>query len=216
MKGVGHCIDNVLQSDKSGFITYIFYYGEINMKVKIKHQLFLFGASAIMAVMSSSAFAASTTGTQTFTADITNNTCVISNKDIAHDFGEIQKPSVVAAADWGAIKKYDDVISVSNCPGSVTKTNVAFFYNQVQGMGIYGWVDNAGTAKGLGVKLLKDRTTGAGFAPGSSGYDFTLTNGAVDIPIGIDVARVARSLVADADVTSGTGDFRVAMVFTMA
>lgn len=25
MKGVGHCIDNVLQSDKSDFITYIFY-----------------------------------------------------------------------------------------------------------------------------------------------------------------------------------------------
>ncbi|EAW1657875.1 type 1 fimbrial protein [Salmonella enterica] len=185
------------------------------MKVKIKHQLFLFGVSAIMAVMSSSAFAVTTTGTQTFTAEIANNTCVISNKDIAHDFGEIQKSSVVSAADWGVLKKYDDVISVSNCPGSITAANIAFMYNEVHDMGQYGWVGNAGTAKGVGVKLLKDRTNGAGFAPGASGYDFTLTNGAVDVPLGIDVARVARGLVADADVTSGTGDFRVALVFTL-
>ncbi|ELW6661204.1 type 1 fimbrial protein [Salmonella enterica] len=60
--------------------------------MKIKNRLFLLGAA--MAVMSSSAFA-DTTGTQTFTASVTANTCTID--DVNHTFNvSVERGSIGA------------------------------------------------------------------------------------------------------------------------
>lgn len=182
------------------------------MNMKIKNRLFVLGAA--MAVMSSSAFAV-TTGTQTFTAKIDNSTCVITGADITHDFGSIMKKDLLAKGDWGVIKSFDNKISVTGCPSNNTAVNVALSYAEVPGMGQYGWVNNSGTAKGLGVKLVRVRQNGYGYAPGASGYDFPLTNEAVDVPVGIDIARVARSIVPDADVADGTAKFNAIFTITV-
>ncbi|EJS9776619.1 type 1 fimbrial protein [Salmonella enterica] len=170
--------------------------------MKIKNRLFLLGAA--MAVMSSSVFA-DTTGTQTFTANVTANTCVISGENIAHDLGDISKQALLSLGDWSALRVYDDAISVSGCPTTFNTVNIAMDYKALPDWGVYGWMDNSGTAKGVALKLIKGE--GIGFAPGPNGYDYPLTSGGAVIPVTAQVARVAKSVVSDADVTSGTVNF---------
>ncbi|EKE1576134.1 type 1 fimbrial protein, partial [Salmonella enterica] len=163
-------------------------------------------------VMSSSAFA-DTTGTQTFTANVTANTCVISGENIAHDLGDISKQTLLSLGDWSTIQAYDEAISVSGCPTTFNTANIAFDYKALPDWGIYGWMDNTGTAKGIALKLVRGQ--GAGFAPGSTGYDYPLTSGGVVIPVTAQVARVAKSVVSDADVTNGTVNFTSTITISM-
>ncbi|EAM2795121.1 type 1 fimbrial protein [Salmonella enterica subsp. enterica serovar Bareilly] len=167
-------------------------------------------------MLTSTSVLADTQGTQTFTANINESTCVITGYDINHDFGEITKQDLLAKGDWVSLKTYsEDKISVTGCSAGDTAVNVSTMYDEVPGMGMYGWVNNKGTAKGLGVKLIRDEASGDGFGLGGVGYDFPLVNGAVEIPVGIELARVAKSIVPDADVAVGTAKFNATIAVTV-
>ncbi|WP_205007999.1 hypothetical protein, partial [Salmonella enterica] len=91
---------------------------------------------------SSSAFA-DTTGTQTFTANVTANTCTITGLNQTIDLGTVN----TTAISTDLVKFTDYSVSVAGCPDSVsnlvTKLNAA-------DMNIYGAIPNAGSAgKGL-------------------------------------------------------------------
>ncbi|EHM9717037.1 hypothetical protein KF397_005097, partial [Salmonella enterica subsp. enterica serovar Oranienburg] len=141
-------------------------------------------------------------------------TCVISGENITHDLGNISKQALLSQGDWSALQQYDDTISVSGCPTTFNTVNIAFDYKALPGWGIYGWVDNTGTAKGVALKLLRGQG-GGGFAPGSNGFDYPLTSGGVVIPVTAQVARVAKSVVSDADVTSGTVNFTTTITISV-
>ncbi|EBN1929226.1 type 1 fimbrial protein [Salmonella enterica] len=108
--------------------------------MKIKNCLFLLGAA--MAVMSSSAFA-DTTGTQTFTANVTADTCTIANLNQAFDVGTILK----ADTDLKNGKKYHQAyFDITGCDASVTKAVMIPTFDQVPNAEIYGYAKNKGTA----------------------------------------------------------------------
>ncbi|EDJ3201365.1 hypothetical protein CEH73_25580 [Salmonella enterica subsp. enterica serovar Poona] len=81
----------------------------------MKNRLFLLGAA--MAVMSSSAFA-DMMGTQTFTANVSANTCVINNLNQVIDVGTVLKndPALKNVSERAVA-----VFKVTGCDASVTK-----------------------------------------------------------------------------------------------
>ncbi|EJX2286689.1 hypothetical protein ODX25_004940 [Salmonella enterica] len=108
--------------------------------MKIKNRLFLLGAA--MAVMSSSAFA-DTTGTQTFTATVTADTCTIANLNQTFDVGSILK----ADTDLKNGKKYHQAyFDITGCDASVTKAVMIPTFDQVKGSETWGFALNKGTA----------------------------------------------------------------------
>ncbi|EAQ1076855.1 type 1 fimbrial protein [Salmonella enterica] len=108
--------------------------------MKKTKRLFLLGA--IMAVMSSSAFA-DTTGTQTFKANIVANTCTIANLNQTFDLGAILKDD--ASLKNG--KTYHQAhFDITGCDASVTKAVMIPTFDQVKGSESYGFAQNKGTA----------------------------------------------------------------------
>ncbi|EIB0876278.1 type 1 fimbrial protein [Salmonella enterica] len=150
--------------------------------MKIKNCLFLLGAA--MAVMSSSAFA-DTMGTQTFTANIVANTCVVSGLDITLPMGDILASTLKSAKTWGVVGEKHHSFNVSNCPQNITKVDVTPTY--VLG----AQKDDIKLDHDLGVNayLALPGTTGAltGDDLWETGVkkEFTLTNGGyqIDIPV---------------------------------
>ncbi|HBJ6378808.1 TPA: hypothetical protein LC260_004917 [Salmonella enterica subsp. enterica serovar Eastbourne] len=108
--------------------------------MKIKNRLFLLGAA--MAVMSSSAFAA-TTGTQTFTANVTADTCTIANLNQAFDVGSLLKSD----SELKNGKKYHQAyFDITGCDASVTKVVMTPTFDQISKAESYGYAQNKGTA----------------------------------------------------------------------
>ncbi|EAT7031745.1 type 1 fimbrial protein [Salmonella enterica] len=176
--------------------------------MKIKNYLFLLGTA--MAVMSSSAFA-DTTGTQTFTANVTANTCTIANLQQHVDLGSVQKadyevPGWQSPASSPVVRVSFDV---TGCGNNVTKVNVTPTFNsdaQVTRM-----VANSGTA--TGVYFDTGKVANNNFDPKrlwSPGIprEFTLTNGAVQVPV-----TGVLSSGSTGDTTTGTLDFRMTFAF---
>ncbi|EHD2989844.1 type 1 fimbrial protein, partial [Salmonella enterica] len=165
--------------------------------MKIKNRLFLLGAA--MAVMSSSAFA-DTVGTQTFTANVTVDTCTIANLNQARDLGNLLKSHFMASA-WSASSVYKNEFNVTNCPTTFTKVKVVPTYTANKQ---YAWVvDNAGTAKGV---HLNTQTTSSGSGRWENGKEkeFTLNNGDAVIPVNFKIERNNNDTVTD-----GTLDFQM-------
>ncbi|EGK6862597.1 hypothetical protein IO679_004728 [Salmonella enterica subsp. enterica serovar Glostrup] len=180
----------------------------------MKKEFILAGMIVVGVSLVSTSALADTQGTQTFTANISSSTCVITGLNINHDFGSITKQELLAKSDWGEIKHYSDKLSVTGCPASDTTVNIAASYDALPNMGVYGWANNHGSAKGLTVKFFRGDVANP-LAPGSNGYDYPLVNGAVDIPIEMSIARVARSITPDADVAAGTVAFDATINVTM-
>ncbi|ECC7613533.1 type 1 fimbrial protein [Salmonella enterica] len=151
--------------------------------MKIKNRLFLL--STVMAVMSSSAFA-NTTGTQTFRANITANTCVVSGLNVTLSMGNILLSALESAPTWQVMAEKHHSFDISNCPQNITKVSITPTYS-------------AGTQSN---NILLNRNLGVNAylaVPGTSGSslpatsvwasgvkkEFTLTKGGykVDIPM---------------------------------
>ncbi|EEE9875669.1 hypothetical protein DI122_18785 [Salmonella enterica] len=169
--------------------------------MKIKNRLFLLGAA--MAVMSSSAFA-DTTGTQTFTANVTADTCTIANLNQARDLGNLLKSHFMASS-WSASSVYKNEFDVTNCPTTFTKVKVVPTYTASKQ---YAWVvENAGTAKGV---HLNTQTISSDLNKWENGKEkeFTLNNGDAVIPVNFKIERNNSDAVTD-----GTLDFQMTFAF---
>ncbi|EBN1929228.1 type 1 fimbrial protein [Salmonella enterica] len=126
--------------------------------MKIKNCLFLLGAA--MAVMSSSAFA-DTTGTQTFTANVTADTCTVDNLAITKNLATYTRAEIKNAGHDGKVLPggFSHEFKVTNCPASVSNMAVTLTYNVArQGKPA---LDTVGTGKGVALWLYQG-TTGWG------------------------------------------------------
>ncbi|EBN7715305.1 type 1 fimbrial protein, partial [Salmonella enterica] len=107
----------------------------------VKH-LFLLGTA--MAVMSSSAFA-DTTGTQTFTANVTANTCTIANLNQVVNLGDVNKTEFKGIT--GSLYHFalghgvNTTFEVTGCPATITTVEATPMFT---GNDMY--VKNAGTS----------------------------------------------------------------------
>ncbi|SUF49679.1 P pilus assembly protein, pilin FimA [Salmonella enterica] len=169
--------------------------------MKIKNRLFLLGAA--MAVMSSSAFA-DTTGTQTFTANVTANTCTID--DVNHTFNVLVERRSISTLQ---ILDHHD-FNVSGCPASVNNVNVVFAYDSNGGADPYIYLKNHGTASGKAqFQINADGTEKKVYKPGVS-KSFPVTGGAGKVPVYLTVNGSGYS---NAGVTSGTVDMSASITF---
>ncbi|WP_080179148.1 fimbrial protein [Salmonella enterica] len=172
--------------------------------MKIKNRLFLLGAA--MAVMSSSAFAA-TNGTQTFTANVTANTCTID--DVNHTFNvSVEKGSISALQ---VLDHHD--FKVSGCPASVNNVNVVFTYDSVGGAFPYIYLKNHGTASDKAqFQINTDGAEKNVYRPGVS-KSFPVTGGTGVVPVYLTVNGSGYS---NDGVTSGTVDMNASITFDFA
>ncbi|EDU8805693.1 type 1 fimbrial protein [Salmonella enterica subsp. enterica] len=152
--------------------------------MKIKNRLFVLGAA--MAVMSSSAFAA-TTGTQTFTAKVTADTCTIANLNQAIDLGTINKAEFakITGSNWQFALGHgvDTTFEVTGCPATITTVKATPTFS-----GSDSYVDNAGTSTNtvLHMGRKKDGTQLPANDIWNQGVerDFTVSNaGSASIPV---------------------------------
>ncbi|EFS5969508.1 type 1 fimbrial protein, partial [Salmonella enterica] len=170
--------------------------------MKIKNCLFLLGTA--MAVMSSSAFA-DTTGTQTFTANVTANTCTIANLNQAVDLGNVLKADYVGLGNWHAPANPSLVsvnFDVTGCGNNITTVNVTPAFTAES---YIRFVKNTGTAAGIafdtGKKSDADYDEKRIWENGKT-KSFTLTNGGVQVPV---IGALSKNAQA---VTAGTLDFQ--------
>ncbi|ENZ2157744.1 fimbrial protein [Salmonella enterica] len=180
--------------------------------MKNTKRLFLLGA--VMAVMSSSAFA-DTTGTQTFTANIVANTCTIANLQQNVDLGNIQKADYEKLTGWQSPASSPVIkvnFDVTGCGNGVTKVKVTPTFTGDSS--VPRMVVNSGTAKDIYVDTAKlsntDFDSKRAWNSGTT-KEFTLTNGAVQIPV-----TGVLSSGAAAGITAGTLDFRMSFTFDFA
>ncbi|EBI2791681.1 type 1 fimbrial protein, partial [Salmonella enterica] len=171
------------------------------------NRLFLLGAA--MAVMSSSAFA-DTTGTQTFTANITANTCTVDNLNKTVDLGTIHFSDLVNQGNGHYTKGIgvNEIFKVTNCPNALTKVQVVPTFNAGPGDDM---VKNTGTASNMYIWFNK---TFDGTAPAAANVwhngkarEFNLTAGGADIPVN------GLLLQATNDKNPGTLDFQMTFAF---
>ncbi|EJT7259158.1 type 1 fimbrial protein [Salmonella enterica] len=146
------------------------------------------------------------TGNLSFLGAVSNGTCVVSGHNIAHDLGDISFDDVSAAQEWQRFTIYDDNFHVTGCPSSVTKVKIKPTATALSGgWGTWGWVANAGTAKGVALHIA---------GPGgnwdlSSTRTVSITKGGVTvIPV---KHEIARSIEKKPDV--GTLDFKIQYSF---
>ncbi|EDP9049313.1 type 1 fimbrial protein [Salmonella enterica subsp. enterica] len=173
------------------------------MNMKIKNRLFLLITA--MAVMSSSAFAA-TTATQTFTANVTAGTCTIAKLDQTFDLGLLNKAELTTK-DWAipsdgrgfVVTSFD----VTGCPNATTKVKVTPSFSPDS---TYDYlVLNKGTARGI--HFSTNYGSGKQWHNNQS-REFTLTNGAVQVPFTGSAERSKSNAV-----STGTLDFQLAFTF---
>ncbi|EBA6266164.1 type 1 fimbrial protein [Salmonella enterica] len=179
----------------------------------VKH-LFLLGTA--MAVMSSSAFA-DITGTQTFTANVTANTCTIANLQQHVDLGNVQKAIFAGFPIWRAPNQTPVEVNfdVTGCGNNVTEVNVTPTFNG--DARVARMVVNTGTAKNIVFDTAKlhdtDYSVDRQWISGTT-KKFTLTNGAVRVPV-----TGVLSVGGDGDgdtITTGTLDFQMTFAFDFA
>ncbi|EBP4106311.1 hypothetical protein Z708_25200 [Salmonella enterica subsp. enterica] len=163
-----------------------------------------------MAVMSSSAFA-DTTGTQTFTANVTADTCTIANLNQAVDLGNVLRADYAGLGAWNAPANVALVsvnFDVTGCGNNITTVNVTPTFTAESTLARF--VKNAGTAAGIAFDTAKlsntDFDKNRGWENGVT-KAFTLTNGAVQVPV---VGVLSKNGQA---VTAGTLDFQMTFAF---
>ncbi|EMH5079107.1 type 1 fimbrial protein [Salmonella enterica] len=152
--------------------------------MKIKNCLFLLGAA--MAVMSSSAFA-DTTGTQTFTANVTANTCAITGLDEVVQFPNFTRQQVKAAGHDDKIigSGITHTFNVSGCPTTTTEMTMQLDYTQAAAPSNKPVPALTGAGKGVALWLYKT-ATGANYFMSGDKVTYPVTNGAASSLIRID------------------------------
>ncbi|EDW6923711.1 type 1 fimbrial protein [Salmonella enterica] len=178
--------------------------------MKIKNCLFLLGTA--MAVMSSSAFA-DVAGTQTFTANVTADTCTIANLNQAVDLGNVLKAEYAGLSDWNVPANVALVsvnFDVTGCGNNITTVNVTPTFNAESGSTYARFVKNAGTAAGIAFDTAKLSNTDFDknrIWENGVTKAFTLTNGAVQVPVTGTLSKNSQA------VTAGTLDFQMTFAF---
>lgn len=146
--------------------------------MKIKNCLFLVGTA--MAVMSSSAFA-DRTGTQTFTANVTADTCTIDNLAVTENLGDYTRAEIKKAGHDRAILpgSFSHEFNVTNCPASVSSMAVTLTYNQLAAAPNKPIIDTTGTGKGVALWMYQNTTGSGGVNYWNSGVtkNFSISNG---------------------------------------
>ncbi|EKE6401881.1 type 1 fimbrial protein [Salmonella enterica] len=166
----------------------------------VKH-LFLLGTA--MAVMSSSAFA-DITGTQTFTANVTADTCTITGLNQTRDLGSFPR-GLFESKPWSKSSVYTNDFNISNCPATFTKVKVTPTYTASDK---YSWVvENAGTAKGVHLNTQTIAPDPDKWYNGTT-KEFTLDKGAAVVPLNFMIERNGDDVVSD-----GTLDFQMTFAF---
>ncbi|EHX5124000.1 hypothetical protein K3Z18_004978 [Salmonella enterica] len=161
--------------------------------------------------MSSSAFAVSTTGTQTFTANIVANTCTIANLNQTVDLGNVLRADYAGLGYWNAPANVALVsvnFDVTGCGNNITTVNVTPTFTAEPALARF--VKNAGTAAGIAFDTAKVSNTDSDSKriwENGVTKAFTLTNGAVQVPV---VGVLSKSNQA---VTAGTLDFQMTFAF---
>ncbi|EAP7415752.1 type 1 fimbrial protein [Salmonella enterica] len=154
--------------------------------MKNTKRLFLLGA--IMAIMSSSAFA-DTTGTQTFKANIVANTCTIANLQQVVSLGNVLKADFkksVAGSNYYFAQGHgvDTTFEVTGCPTTITTVEATPTFT-----GNNTYVQSTGTSTTADIHLgrTKDGTQLPSTAVWTKGVKkkFTVNNktGSVSIPV---------------------------------
>ncbi|ECC7613529.1 type 1 fimbrial protein [Salmonella enterica] len=178
--------------------------------MKIKNCLFLLGTA--MAVMSSSAFA-DTMGTQTFTANVTADTCTIANLNQAVDLGDVLKADYAGLDNWRAPTNFSLVsvnFDVTGCGNNITTVNVTPTFTAEPGAYYTRFVKNAGTAAGIAfdtAKISDGDYDGNRIWENGKTRAFTLTNGGVQVPVTGILSKNSQA------VTAGTLDFQMTFAF---
>ncbi|ELM8561597.1 type 1 fimbrial protein [Salmonella enterica] len=152
--------------------------------MKIKNRLFLLGAA--MAVMSSSAFA-DTAGTQTFTANITANTCTVDNLNKTVDLGSILSSDFTPAFRGKVSNKFIDTgFQITGCPATITTVKVTptFVTPSAEGA-THGFVKNTGTFDAVFATNITSANSTSDDQKWISGTEkaFTVTNGGASVPV---------------------------------
>ncbi|EAN3270536.1 type 1 fimbrial protein [Salmonella enterica] len=149
----------------------------------VKH-LFLLGTA--MAVMSSSAFAV-TTGTQTFKANITANTCTVDNLNKTVDLGSVLSSDFTSAFGSKVSNKFIDTgFQITGCPATITTVKVTPTYVAPSADGAtYGFVENTGTLDAVFATNITSANGTDDKQKWISGTEkaFTVTNGGASVPV---------------------------------
>ncbi|EDV2766443.1 type 1 fimbrial protein [Salmonella enterica subsp. enterica] len=133
-----------------------------------------------MAVMSSSAFA-DTMGTQTFTANVTADTCTVDNLAITENLGDYTRAEIKNAGHNDKVLPggFSHEFKVTNCPASVSSMAVTLTYNQLAAAPNKPVIDTTGTGKGVGLWLYQGITGWGSANYWNSGVvkNFPISNG---------------------------------------
>ncbi|EPF6932610.1 fimbrial protein [Salmonella enterica subsp. enterica serovar Muenchen] len=163
--------------------------------------LFLLGTA--LAVMSSSALA-DATGTQTFKANVTANTCTIANLQQKFDLGSLVTSKF--ASVWADDTDHEIDFNVASCPATITKVKVTPTYIA---SAQYLWVvQNSGTAKGVHLNVDNHGASADDKWKNGNAREFTLNNGAAKVPVYFRVQRNNTDVV-----KPGTLDFQMTFAF---
>ncbi|EJI1771044.1 hypothetical protein NDG18_004723, partial [Salmonella enterica] len=143
-------------------------------------------------------------------ANVTADTCTIANLQQAVDLGNVLKADYVGLNSWTApaIAPLVSVnFDVTGCGNNITKVNVTPTFT-AESLGRF--VKNSGTAVGMSIDTGKktniDYDEKRAWVSGKT-RTFTLTNGAVQVPV---IGVLSKG---DKSVTAGTLDFQMTFVF---
>ncbi|EAY2168150.1 type 1 fimbrial protein, partial [Salmonella enterica] len=175
--------------------------------MKIKNRLFLLGAA--MAVMSSSAFA-DTTGTQTFTANVTADTCTVDNLNKTVDLGSILSSDFTSAFGGTVSNKFIDTgFQITGCPATITTVKVTpTFTSSTQN----DLVVNSGTFAAYFATNVTSANGIDNLQAWSDGVekDFTVTNGNTSIPV---QGKLFTGAKPSGNTSIGTLDYTMSFTF---
>ncbi|EFR3658268.1 type 1 fimbrial protein [Salmonella enterica] len=165
--------------------------------------LFLLGTA--LAVMSSSALA-DATGTQTFKANVTADTCTIANLQQNFDLGALRVGQFTG--HWSNDTEHEIDFNVASCPTTTTKVKVTPAFTTISAYDFI--VKNSGTAVGVNLNLdgLLNSSDSNRIWKNGKAKEFTLNNGAVTVPV---YFRAQQN--GDDAVISGTLDFQMTFAF---
>ncbi|EDV0418638.1 type 1 fimbrial protein [Salmonella enterica subsp. enterica] len=178
--------------------------------MKIKNCLFLLGAA--MAVMSSSAFA-DTMGTQTFTANITVNTCTVDDLNKTVDLGSVLSSDFTSAFGSKVSNKFIDTgFQITGCPATITTVKVTpTFASPTQD----SFVINNGTFAAYFATNVTSANSTSDLQEWNNGVekDFTVTNGNTSIPV---QGKLFTGGKPSGNTSSGTLDYTMSFTFDFA
>ncbi|EDG2809886.1 hypothetical protein GCQ95_23545 [Salmonella enterica subsp. salamae] len=132
-------------------------------------------------------------GTQTFTANIDDSTCVIANLDQTVDLGTMLKSELQSLGKWGGYKNTPVTFKVTGCGSSLKTVHVTLNGSMDNSLGIATQVFDIST---IGMPAGAAQPNGAAWGSGTS-KDFALTNGTSDVPLDLWTSRYRTSNIVD-------------------